>query len=258
MRVALLNPNTTEATTAAMCAIARAAAPTGLQIEAISAPFGVPLIMDPAALAEAADAVASLAAQLADFDGVIVAAFGDPGRARLQKRLHIPVVGIGEASMAHAARIADRFSVVTTTPALRDSIIALAESYGHGTSLVSVRTTGLDGCGGPQTTLDLMADPAATEEALHELVCAAISSDGAGAVIIGGGPLANAARALAARVDCPLVQPIPAAVALISQRLGLLQGRLPARHLWERLCRTSVPAEWHHAAGRHTLRTRTS
>ena len=33
-----------------------------------------------------------------DIDGVIVSAFGDPGRKALAERLEIPVVGIGEAA----------------------------------------------------------------------------------------------------------------------------------------------------------------
>ena len=61
----------------------------------------------------------------------------------------------------------------------------------------------------------------ATEQELAWLVRQAIEEDGAGAVVIGGGPLAVAARALAPRFPhCPIIEPIPAAVELVAQELG--------------------------------------
>ena len=108
-----------------------------------------------------------------------------------------------------------RFAVATTTPSLRASIRALAESCGAGGALVSVRTPEGDAAA-------LMADPRAVEDALDQLVRAAIDEDGARAVVIGGGPLGRVARALAPRfASCPIVEPIPAAMALVARRLGV-------------------------------------
>jgi Asp/Glu/hydantoin racemase len=92
MRLLLVNPNTSAGTTAAMLAIAREAAPPGVLIEAATAPFGEPLITDETALAIAAEAVEALVTgeRVAGLDGVIVAAFGDPGLALLKARLPVP------------------------------------------------------------------------------------------------------------------------------------------------------------------------
>lgn len=137
----LLNPNTSAATTAAMVEIARAAAP-GLAIEGRTAPFGAPLITDEPALARGAEAVLAMA-DGAGLDragpdgtgpngtgpsgtraeGLIVAAFGDPGLDALRARLSIPVTGIGEASF-RAAAAHGRFGIATTTPALEAAIAA--------------------------------------------------------------------------------------------------------------------------------------
>ena len=57
MTVLLLNPNTDRATTAEMVAIARLAGPS-LSVEGRTAPFGVRMIVEPVALAEAGRAVA--------------------------------------------------------------------------------------------------------------------------------------------------------------------------------------------------------
>lgn len=165
----------------------------------------------------AEEAVASLADELRGFDAVIVAAFGDPGRARLAAALGVPVIGIGEASMEEAARQSGgRFSVATTTPLLEHAIRALAESYGHGEALASVRTPAEDSRGGAAAPME---DPAAVEEALERCIRTAIETDGARAVIVGGGPLGAAAAALATRLggECQVVEPIPAAVRRLAR-----------------------------------------
>ena len=207
-RLALLNPNTNAATTAAMTAIAEAVAPEGVVVEGLTAVFGTPLITEPTALAVAADAVWEMRDSLAAYDAVIVAAFGDPGRARLAEALSAPVIGIAEAAMAAAAQASHgRFAVVTTTPDLAGSIRALAASYGHRDALVGVLTP-------PGDAASLMAKPAAVEAVLEDLSRKAIETLGVRAIVIGGGPLATAARALAGRLDVPVIEPIPTAVRL--------------------------------------------
>jgi Asp/Glu/hydantoin racemase len=211
MRLILVNPNTNAATTAAMTAIAAEAAGAAATVEGLTAPFGVPLITQPAALSVAADAVAALAPALSGADAVIVAAFGDPGLMRLRAALPVPVTGIAEAGMAEAAAGGRRFAVVTTTPALVDSIAATAAGYGH-TGFAGTWLT-------PGEPAALMAEPAALRDALHGACLAAVAEGGAEALVIGGGPLAVAARALPDAVPVPLIEPVPAAVRLSLARL---------------------------------------
>ncbi len=207
-RIALVNPNTSAATTAAMLAIARRAAPEGLDLEGITAPFGVPLITSATGLAEAGRAVASLAPALSA-DGVIVAAFGDPGLDELRQRLAVPVTGIGEAAFLAAA--GRRVAVVTTTPGLAAAIGTMARCYGY--DGVPVVLT-------PGDPAVLMADAAALREALLAACLQAVADYGAETLIIGGGPLAEAARALRHLVPVPLIEPVPAAVALAWRRIS--------------------------------------
>lgn len=204
-RLVLVNPNTNAATTAAMVAIAREAAP-GADIDGVTAAFGAPLIATPAALRTAADAVVSACGALAPdaCDGVIVSAFGDPGLAEVRASLAVPAVGIAEAAFAAAARIG-RFSVVTTTPALVGSIRALAERYGQDARLAAIRITEGD-------LVFVMADGDRLYAALQATCEAAMRDDGIDAIVIGGGPLALAARRLRETVSLPIVEPIPCAV----------------------------------------------
>ncbi len=213
MRIAVVNPNTSVVTTAAIVEIASAVAGSAT-VEGFTAPFGAPLITEPGALAVAADAVAALAPALRHADAVIVAAFGDPGLDALRSLLAVPVTGIAEAGMAEAAAGDRRFAVATTTPDLCDHIAATAARYGHRRFAGTWATPG-----DPAT---LTADAEALVAALGAASRAAIGEGGAEAVVIGGGPLARAARALARTLPVPLIEPVPAAVRLTVARLGKL------------------------------------
>jgi allantoin racemase len=216
MRVLLINPNTNRATTEAMVEIARASDPFA-RIDGATVRTGAPLLVDEALLAKGAQATVDLvrATDFAGFDGGVVAAFGDPGLETARSICRVPLVGIAEAAMAEAAADRRRFVVVTTTPLLVGAIERRAAAYGHGAAFGGVRLTAGD-------LNALMADPAALEAALARACERTIAEDGAEAIVIGGGPLAVAARALAPRFAVPIVEPIPAAMRLLRARLACI------------------------------------
>lgn len=146
-------------------------------------------------------------------DGVIIGAFGDPALAALRRSSAVPVVGIGEASMLEAAQGGRRFGVATVTPGLVPCIDRHAAELGLGALYTGVRLTR----GDPRM---LSSDPQMLAEALAGAVSQCIDSDGAQAVIIGGGPLGHAALSLAGRYPIPIIAPIPAAVRRVLSRLA--------------------------------------
>lgn len=212
MKFLLVNPNTNGRTTDAMVAIAREASPRDMFVGATVA-FGAPLLVDEQLLARGADAVEALFAErdFAGFDGAIVAAFGDPALDAVRELCPVPVTGIAEASMLEASAGKRRFGVATTTPKLVDVIGRRAAALGLAELYTGVRLT-------PGDIHALMADPAALTEELAVACGAAIEKDRAEAVIIGGGPLAVAARALVSRFAVPIIEPIPAAARLARVR----------------------------------------
>jgi Asp/Glu/hydantoin racemase len=216
MRFLLINPNTSVATTAAMVEIAREEAAGRAIIGGLTAPSGASLITGEAALEAAGRAVASLgSAILADGpDGVIVSAFGDPGLDALRTVLSMPVTGIAEAGMAEAGEGGRRFCVVTTTPDLKAAIERTARRYGHAESFAGVWLT-------PGEPSALMGDPARMVEALHDACLQAVREADVAAIVIGGGPLAVAARSLKDRIGVPLIEPVPCAVRLALKRAEL-------------------------------------
>lgn len=209
----LINPNTNAATTEEMARIARYAAPPALVVEGVTARRGAALIHDEELLAISASAVVELAGtlDLARYCGIIVAAFGDPGLDRLREFSPVPVTGIAEAGIMEAAGKGRRFSVVTITPDLVAAIRKRVEAYGYGDRFTGVRLTQGD-------AVSAMGDPGRLEESLAEACALAISEDKAEAIIIGGGPLARHAAALAPRFDVPIIEPVPAAIRLALAR----------------------------------------
>jgi allantoin racemase len=202
----LINPNTSRDTTDMMVAIARTCVPADIAVQGVTAACGAAVITTPQALAAAAIEVVEIGRRKAgEVSGMVVGAFGDPGLEALRERLSIPVVGICEASMLEAAAGARRFGVATTTPELAAAIEDRARDLDLLAQYVGIRLT-------PGDPVALMADPARLHEALADAVARSFEDDHAQAVIIGGGPLGQAALSLAARFKQPIIAPIPAAM----------------------------------------------
>jgi Asp/Glu/hydantoin racemase len=205
-RILVINPNSSQATTDMMVRIAQSAASDGVKIIGATATRSPQMIVQPAALTASAAEVVEIGMRLAGgVAGIIVSAFGDPGLRELRARVGVPVVGIAESSMLEAASGDRRFGVATTTPELVAAIDARAAELGLASLYAGVRLTSGD-------PLELTRHPDEMTEALGKAVLACIELDGAKAVIIGGGPLGNAATALAPRFAVPVIAPIPAAV----------------------------------------------
>jgi allantoin racemase len=247
-QILLINPNTSADTTGMMVAIARAAlanevsgqrgnsigaraghssevgssaracVPDGIAVTGATARRGPPMITTPEALAAAADEVIAIGLREADgMSGIIVGAFGDPGLEALRRNLSIPAVGICEAAMLEAAAGGRRFGVATVTPDLVAPITERAAALGLLHLFTGIRLT-------PGDPVALTADPARLRQCLAEAVATCFDDDHAQAVIIGGGPLGQAATALAQLFAQPVIAPIPAAV----RRLVALMGTRPA------------------------------
>lgn len=203
--ILLINPNSSESTTAMMVKIARDELPADWHVEGLTARRGPSMIVTPTELKAAAAEVEGVWLGAGrDWAGVIVSAFGDPGIERVRASCDVPVTGIAEASMLEAGQGGRRFGIATVTPHLVDAIEALAEHAGVLHLYTGIRLTD----GDPRR---LAADPKALEDALARAVEQCIY-DGAEAVIIGGGPLGQAAIGLASRFTVPVIAPIPSAV----------------------------------------------
>lgn len=204
--ILLINPNSSQATSSMMLAIAERAVTGRMAVAVATAMRNPQMIVTPQQLTAAADEVIEIgAAHGAGCLGIIVSAFGDPGLATLRDRVDIPVVGICEASMIEAALSGRKFGVATTTPDLIEAIDDRARDLGLAGQYTGIRCT-------PGDPLALAGDEKLLREALDEAVRQCIELDGAEAVIIGGGPLGQAAEQLQPHFTTPIIAPIPCAV----------------------------------------------
>ncbi|MEM7778609.1 MAG: aspartate/glutamate racemase family protein [Pseudomonadota bacterium] len=215
LSIALINPNTNRRTTEMMVHIAQDAvrrlAPTPpIKITGHTAETGPKMIVDMNELEHARKAVGSIVHELADQqnhqpDAVIVSAFGDPGLEAAERYFPAHAFGIGAESMRTASRGGRRFAVATTTPGLVQGIDRIAEQLGLADIYCGTFVTQTD----PSA---LAAEPQRQRDELADTIDMAVDIGGAEAAIIGGGPLAEAARELSSIMRVPLIQPIPEAV----------------------------------------------
>src|SRR3954464_7247221 len=95
-RILLINPNSSAETTAMMVAIAASCCGGRAEVVGATATRAPTMITDGAAFAASAAEVVEIArAHLDVCDGIIVAAFGDPGVAEIRAGCGLPVLGIG-------------------------------------------------------------------------------------------------------------------------------------------------------------------
>jgi allantoin racemase len=219
-RVLLVNPNSNSRTTDLMTGIAaETLTSNGFEVVGLTAAEGPAMIIDPVSLEDSARHVQSAVHSYLDGQGgssvvaVIVAAIGDPGRSALADGLDIPVVGIGQGSIAAAVGPGRRFGMATSTPLLAGSLASLVEEHGQSQWFTGVRLT-------PSEPLVLAADPEQQFQELLGAVQDAHREDGAEAVIIAGGPLSDTARRLAATGIAEIIQPVPSACSMVLRVLA--------------------------------------
>ena len=206
MRLLLINPNISDSVSQLILEEAARSAPPGIQLEVATAPFGVAYIETRFEALIAAYAVAQLAAERHErFDAVVVAAFGDPGLAALREVLPIPVTGLTEASLASAARLGKRFSIIAISQRIQPWYRDVIGAYGCSAQLASIRS--LDA---PLDRIDNVQQEHAA--ALLALAERAVQDDGADVIVLAGAPLAGLARNLQDRLPVPLVDGLAAAV----------------------------------------------
>ena len=214
-RILVVNSNTTDSVTARIARTAEAAAPEGVVVETVTAPFGLKLIVSRADWLVAGPAtLAALQARRGSFDAAVVACFGDPGVEAAKELFEVPVIGISEAAFHAACLLGRRFGVVSFTAALQPMFEDCLDRAGLAGRCAGFRM-GPAFAGDPGTVAEERRD------LLLELCRQSREEDGAEVVILAGGPLAGVAAALQGAVPVPLVDGTAAGVRLAAALAGL-------------------------------------
>lgn len=146
-----------------------------------------------------------------EYDGVLVACYGDPGLYALKEKLAIPVIGIAEASMSAALLLGYKFSIVAAVPKAKAMMEQLVESYGLQSRLASVESLDLE-------ILTFMNHPQALKTAFKQCAHAA-AEKGADTVIYGCAGMTMLQR-MAADFGIEVIDPVRAGVCALAALAG--------------------------------------
>lgn len=236
MKLLVINPNISDDVTALIESEALRSASPGTELVVRTAGHGVEYIetrfesliaagavaeIIAEYVAEASDGGAGLgggpAARADRIDGVVVAAFGDPGMPALKELADVPVIGITEAALCAAALQGHRFSIIAISDRIRPWYLDCVERFGLGGRLASIRSINeaLNGIGSVQQDF---------KETLLALSRQAVAEDGADVVILAGAPLAGLARELRGQIPVPVVDGISAGIRMAEAVVGLQSG----------------------------------
>ncbi|MEZ2391492.1 aspartate/glutamate racemase family protein [bacterium RCC_150] len=226
MKLLVINPNISEDVTALIDAEARRSAGLDTELIVRTAGHGVEYIETRFEALVAAGAVAEIIAEYSggtnthaagQVDGVIVAAFGDPGMPALKELCDVPVIGITEAALCAAALQGQRFSIIAISDRITAWYRDCVEHFGLGSRLASIRSINqsLNGIGSVQHDF---------KETLLALSRQAVAEDGADVVILAGAPLAGLARELEGQIPVPVVDGISAGIRMTEAIVALQSG----------------------------------
>jgi allantoin racemase len=155
-------------------------------------------------------------------DATIIGCFGDPGLDGVREVASRPVVGPAAASMALAATLGHRFSVVTVADSIRHPLRRLAFDTGVEAALSSVRAVNL-------TVLAINGDHDSAYAALAAECKRCLADDDADTLVLGCMSMGflGAAERLTGELGVPVVNPVRAAVHLAEtlHHMGLAPSR---------------------------------
>jgi Asp/Glu/hydantoin racemase len=222
MKLLVINPNISDDVTALIESEALRSASPGTELLVRTAGHGVEYIETRFESLIAAGAVAEIIAEHAwpgsdPVDGVVVAAFGDPGMPALKELADVPVVGITEAALCAAALQGHRFSIIAISDRIKPWYLDCVERFGLTGRLASIRSINesLNAIGSVQQDF---------KETLLALSRQAVAEDGADVVILAGAPLAGLARELTGQIPVPVVDGISAGIRMAEAVVGLKSG----------------------------------
>ena len=206
MKLLIVNPNISESVTALIEAEARRSIAADTQITAVTAALGVAYIETRFEALIGAYAVAEqVALHLPGHDGVVVAAFGDPGLMALREALPVPVTGMTEAALATACQLGSRFSIVSISPRMRGWYLDTVHNSHLGGRLASFRALN-------EPLKSLATVQHDQSERLIEIAHQCVHEDGADVIVLAGAPLAGLARTIQHRLPVPAVDGVSCAV----------------------------------------------
>jgi len=134
------------------------------------------------------------------FDAAVIGCFYDGGLREARELCRMPIIGMAEASMAYAATLGHKFSVIVGRRKWIPKMTDNAVLYGHDRHLASMRSVEM---GIP----DVLADPDRFYDACIREARLAVEQDGAEVVVLSEMATPGFWRRCSAEVDFPVIDP---------------------------------------------------
>ncbi len=216
MRIAVINPNASDAVTSHILEAAREVAGACTGLVAFTAARGPAAIESYVDEAYAAAEVASIVIAQPGCDAYIVACASDPGLAAARELSPAPVVGIGEASFLLASTLGATFSVITTLDRGVEAVRRQICSHGLAARCASVLSAGL-------TVLESGSASEVAGGRIVDQAVLAVTRDRAEVIVLGCAEMSGLVDAVSRGAGVPVVDGVRAAVVLAE---GLVRCRL--------------------------------
>lgn len=216
MKILILNPNTSEDFTRAIAKAGEAVKSPGTEVVCLNpskGPKSIESVYDE--LLSCAPCLEVLIARQAEFDGFIIACYGNhPVIHAAREMLNQPVIGIMEASLYLACLVSHTFSVISSGDRAITMFWDAIKAFGIKERCASVRSTGTP----------VLALEGSEKEKVEELILAearkAVEEDGAEAISLGCAGMAGLDERLKRELGVPVVDGVAAAVKLIEALVG--------------------------------------
>jgi allantoin racemase len=155
------------------------------------------------------------------YNGVVIAAFGDPGIEAAKELANIPVVGITEASYALAKLLATRFLIIVSADTAVPRQLRYIKQLGIPDHQYAFRPIGL-------TVLGVMEDRVSAKDLIAKSCEQSLKETGAELIVMGCSGFSGLRRDLEKQLGVPVIDPVVAGVHLCATlaAMGLGQSKL--------------------------------
>jgi allantoin racemase len=155
------------------------------------------------------------------YDGVVIAAFGDPGVEAAKELVNIPVVGMTEASYALARLLSTKFLVVVSADTAVPRQTLYMRKLGVPDYQYAIKPIGL-------TVLDVVTDQVRAKDLIAENCKRMLKETNAELVVLGCSGFSGLRSELEKQLGVPVIDPIIAGVHICAAlvRMGLSQSKV--------------------------------
>ena len=139
-----------------------------------------------------------------DYDGILLACFGDPGLYALKEIARVPVVGIAEASLSLSLLLGSRFAIVTALRKAVPMMKNMVDQYALGSRMAGIYSLDM-----PVLELETCRERAC--DRLRKIIDLAVD-DGAEVILLGCAGMTGFAESIGEAHGVSVIDPIIAGV----------------------------------------------